>query len=37
MKDLYMSAIPFLLCDIVAMVVIMAFPGVVLWLPSLMK
>ena len=37
MKDIYMSAIPFLLCDIVAMVVIMAFPGVVLWLPSLMK
>ena len=37
MKDIYLSAIPFLICDVVAMVVIMALPGVVLWLPSLMK
>ncbi len=37
MKDIYLSAIPFLICDLVAMVAIMAFPGVVLWLPSLMN
>lgn len=37
MKDIYLSAIPFLLCDLVAMVAMMAFPGVVLWLPGLMK
>jgi len=36
MKDIYLSAIPFLICDLVAMVVIMVFPGIVLWLPSLM-
>jgi tripartite ATP-independent transporter DctM subunit len=37
MKDIYLSAIPFLICDLVAMVIIMAFPWVVLWLPSLMN
>jgi tripartite ATP-independent transporter DctM subunit len=37
MKDIYLSAIPFLICDFVVMVMIMAFPGVVLWLPSLMN
>lgn len=37
MKDIYLAAIPFLLCDLIAMVAMMAFPGVVLWLPGLMK
>ncbi len=37
MKDIYLSAIPFLICDLVVMVAIMAFPGVVLWLPSIMN
>jgi tripartite ATP-independent transporter DctM subunit len=37
MKDIYLSAIPFLICDLIALVVIMTFPGVVLWLPSLME
>ena len=36
MRDIYLAAIPFLLCDLVAMVLIMAFPGLVLWLPSKM-
>ena len=37
MKDIYLSAIPFLICDAAAMVLMMVFPGIVLWLPSLMK
>ena len=36
MRDIYLAAIPFLLCDLVAMVLIMAFPVLVLWLPSMM-
>ncbi len=37
MGDIYRSAIPFLLCDIVAMVLITAFPAMALWLPSVMR
>lgn len=37
MRDIYLSALPFLACDAVAMIVMMAFPEVVLWLPGLMK
>ena len=37
MRDIYLSALPFLACDAVAMIVMMAFPQVVLWLPGLMK
>lgn len=36
MRDIYLSAIPFLLCDLVAMTLIMVFPSLVLWLPNLM-
>jgi tripartite ATP-independent transporter DctM subunit len=36
MRDIYLAAMPFLLCDLVAMVLIMAFPILVLWLPSMM-
>jgi TRAP-type mannitol/chloroaromatic compound transport system permease large subunit len=36
MRDIYLAAIPFLLCDLVAMVLIMAFPALVLWLPGMM-
>ena len=36
MRDIYLAAIPFLLCDLVAMILIMAFPVLVLWLPSMM-
>jgi tripartite ATP-independent transporter DctM subunit len=36
MRDIYLAAIPFLLCDLIAMFLIMLFPSLVLWLPSLM-
>jgi tripartite ATP-independent transporter DctM subunit len=36
MRDIYLAAIPFLLCDLVAMVLIILFPALVLWLPGLM-
>jgi tripartite ATP-independent transporter DctM subunit len=34
--DIYKAGLPFLACDAVAMALIMAFPGLVLWLPGLM-
>jgi tripartite ATP-independent transporter DctM subunit len=37
MKDIYLAALPFLGCDLVAMAAIMAFPQIALWLPNLMK
>ncbi len=37
MGDIYKAAIPFLLCDLIAMALIIAFPQIVLWLPSLMR
>ena len=37
MRDIYLSALPFPAWDAVAMIVMMAFPEVVLWLPALMK
>jgi tripartite ATP-independent transporter DctM subunit len=37
MADVYRAGIPFLLCDFVAMILIMAFPTLVLWLPNLMR
>jgi len=36
MGDIYRAAIPFLICDLIIMGVMMAFPQVVLWLPALM-
>ncbi len=36
MGDIYKAAIPFLLCDLLAMALIMAFPAIALWLPGLM-
>jgi len=36
MGDIYHSATPFVLCQLVALVIVMAFPALVLWLPSLM-
>jgi tripartite ATP-independent transporter DctM subunit len=36
MGDIYKAALPFLGCDLVAMILIMAFPSLVLWLPGLM-
>jgi tripartite ATP-independent transporter DctM subunit len=37
MGDIYRAAFPFLGCDLIAMILIMAFPSLVLWLPGLMK
>ena len=37
MGDIYRAALPFLCCDLVAMILIMVFPSLVLWLPGLMK
>jgi tripartite ATP-independent transporter DctM subunit len=37
MKDVYFAGLPFLACDAVVMALIIAFPQVVLWLPSLMR
>jgi len=36
MRDIYLAAIPFLLCDLIAMALIMIFPSLVLWLPGFM-
>ncbi len=36
LRDIYTAAVPFLLCDLVGMALIMMFPALVLWLPSLM-
>lgn len=37
MGDIYLAALPFIICDLVAMTLIMVFPGFAIWLPSLMK
>ncbi len=37
MGDIYRAGIPFLLCDLVTMLVVIAFPMVALWLPNLMR
>ena len=36
MMDIYMSAIPFVLLQAVALIICMIFPGIITWLPSLM-
>ena len=36
MGDIYKAGLPFLGCDLVIMAIMIAFPAVVLWLPSLM-
>ena len=37
MMQIYRAAYPFLLLDVIAMAIMIAFPQVVLWLPGLMK
>ncbi len=37
MGDIYRAALPFLVCDGVAMVLLFAFPSIALWLPELMR
>ena len=36
MGDIYRAVLPFLGCDLIAMILIIAFPSLALWLPSLM-
>jgi tripartite ATP-independent transporter DctM subunit len=36
MTDLYKAAAPFLVCDAISMTLIIAFPQIALWLPSIM-
>jgi tripartite ATP-independent transporter DctM subunit len=37
MGDIFRAAVPFLACDVVAMILIMAIPSITLWLPGLMS
>jgi TRAP-type mannitol/chloroaromatic compound transport system permease large subunit len=37
MADIYKAVLPFLACDLVAMIIIIFFPPIALWLPSLMR
>ena len=37
MSDIYRAALPFLYCDLIVMVLIIAFPVIALWLPGLMQ
>lgn len=36
MMDVYKAGFPFLMCDLVVVILLLAFPGLALWLPSLM-
>jgi len=36
MGDIYRAALPFIICDLIVMVLMMAFPEMVLWLPEMM-
>lgn len=36
MRDIYLAGLPFLVCDAIVMALLIAFPSIVLWLPSLM-
>jgi len=37
MGDIYRAGLPFLGCDLIAIVLLFAFPSLVLWLPGLMR
>jgi TRAP-type mannitol/chloroaromatic compound transport system permease large subunit len=37
MGDIYKAGIPFLICDLIVMALVVASPGLALWLPNLMK
>jgi len=36
MRDIYKAALPFLGCDLIVLILLIAFPAVTLWLPALM-
>ena len=37
MGDIYRAALPFLGCDAIVMALLIAFPTIALWLPSVMR
>ncbi|MDP2931790.1 MAG: TRAP transporter large permease subunit [Chloroflexota bacterium] len=37
MGDIIRAAVPFIICDLITMVILMAFPQISLWLPSMMR
>jgi TRAP-type C4-dicarboxylate transport system permease large subunit len=37
MGDIYKAGIPFLICDLIVMALVVASPGLALWLPNLMR
>lgn len=37
MKDLYLAALPFIYCDLVSITIILFFPIIALWLPSMAR
>lgn len=37
MGEIYRAALPFIVCDLIAMALIMTFPSIALWLPGLVK
>lgn len=37
MGDIYKAGLPFLGCDAIAMAIMLAFPTMVLWLPSVIR
>lgn len=37
LTDVYRAALPFIVCDVVVMAVLLLYPGIVTWLPALMQ
>ena len=37
LTDVYRAALPFIICDLLVMGILLAFPGLVTWLPALMQ
>jgi len=37
MEEVYRAGIPFIICDLVVMILLLSFPALVLWLPGLMR
>lgn len=35
MRDIYIAAIPFIACSLILVALLIAFPSIALWLPSL--
>ena len=36
LEQIYKGCMPFLLCDLVVLALLVAFPGIALWLPDLL-